>query len=166
MGPNLRQAVMTSSVTSLVLPTHHVFVYGTLCRGELRDINLLRPGPVFIGRGTVRGLLYDLGHYPGVLLQEDGDETALVYGEVYAIKPELEQILDEIEEVWPQKTGEYTKREAVAQLCRVGTDFDKSGFDGLEKVRCFLYEINVFSTFGKPSIAGGDWVSYRRALRQ
>ena len=166
MGPNLRQAVMTSSVISSVLPTHHVFVYGTLCRGELRDINLLRPRPVFIGRGTVKGLLYDLGHYPGVLLREDDDVTALVYGEVYAIKPELEQILDEIEEVWPQKTGEYSKREAVAQLCRVRTDFDKSGFDGLDEVRCFLYEINASNTLGKPGIVGGDWVSYRRALRQ
>lgn len=37
----------------------------------------------FVGRARVRGLLFDLGEYPGVVLS--GDPEAWVYGEVYAL---------------------------------------------------------------------------------
>jgi gamma-glutamylcyclotransferase (GGCT)/AIG2-like uncharacterized protein YtfP len=160
---------MTFSANSPVPPVltvRHVFVYGTLCRGELRDINLLRPAAVFVGHATVRGLLYDLGQYPGVVLEEHAEGVASVHGEVYAIEPELEQMLDEIEEVWPQQTGEYNKRDAVAQLCQATqTGLCRSVVKEPEEVPCFLYEINPSRVSGKTEIAGGDWVSYRRALR-
>ena len=95
------------------LPAHrrHVFVYGTLRRGDVRDINQLQPAPVFVGMASVQGVLYDLGAYPGVLLGGEG----MVTGEVYAISAALEQALDTIEEVWPQATGEYNKREVMVQ---------------------------------------------------
>ena len=86
------------------MPTEdrHVFVYGTLCLGEQRDINKLNPRPEYVGEANVRGTLYDLGTYPGIVL---GGQCA-VRGEVYRISAELESLLDEIEEVWPQQTGE------------------------------------------------------------
>ncbi|MDP1565504.1 MAG: gamma-glutamylcyclotransferase family protein, partial [Polaromonas sp.] len=90
----------------------HVFVYGTLRRGDVRDITNQQPAPQFIGMGSVAGVLYDLGPYPGVLLGGAGR----VAGEVYAISAELERVLDEIEEVWPQQSGEYSRREVAVQM--------------------------------------------------
>lgn len=157
---------MTSSALSPAPAARHVFVYGTLCRGELRDINLLRPAAVFIGHATLPGLMYDLGHYPGVVLQDDGDGLALVHGEVYAIGAELEQMLDEIEEVWPQQTGEYSKRDAVATLLQQQSGPNqKLGAGGVVEVLCFLYEVDASRILGRPEITSGNWVAYRQAMK-
>ncbi|MCY1168600.1 gamma-glutamylcyclotransferase family protein [Polaromonas sp.] len=135
-------------------PARHVFVYGTLRRGEQRDINLLQPAPEWVGQASLPGVLYDLGAYPGILLGGDG----LVHGEVYRISPALELQLDEIEEVWPQQTGEYARREAEVRL-----DPQRPPGAGIEPdaVTCLVYEIASRRTQGKPVIGCGDWVQYR-----
>ena len=127
----------------------YVFVYGTLRRGEERDINLLLPTPRFTGYGNTPGVLYDLGAYPGVRL--GGSQH--VHGEVYQISPELERQLDEIEEVWPQQTGEYTRQE-------VGVAFtDVSAVSGTAaEQNCLVYEIDERRIAGMRVIASGDWV--------
>ena len=127
-------------------PTRHVFVYGTLRRGEINDINRqsAAPSPVFVGEASLAGTLYDLGAYPGLVLGGAGR----VQGEVYAISPALERRLDEIEEVLPEPTGEYDKREV---------DVVMQG----QTVRCLVYEIARSRTAGRREISGGDWV--RRA---
>ena len=124
----------------------HVFVYGTLRRGEQRDINVLMPIPIFAGYAQVAGTLYNLGDYPGLRL--GGSQP--VQGEVYRIAPALERQLDEIEEVWPQQTGEYARREVRVTLT------EASG-SGLEHT-CLVYEINEQRTAGMPVIASGDWL--------
>ena len=128
----------------------HVFVYGTLRRGDVRDINQLQPVPAFVAMATVQGVLYDLGSYPGMLLGGEGRVT----GEVYAISAELERQLDSIEEVWPQPTGEYSKREVVVQLCKDGVTPEALETQGLS---CLLYEINPARTRTCPVISSGDW---------
>ena len=118
----------------------HVFVYGTLRRGEANDINRLQPPPVFVGQARIRGTLYDLGPYPGVRLGGEG----WVQGEVYAITPELERQLDVIEELAPVPSGEYARREiAVALRGRA--------------LMCLVYEIAPARVRGRPRIASGDW---------
>ncbi|EJL82515.1 hypothetical protein PMI15_03122 [Polaromonas sp. CF318] len=135
--------------------TRHVFVYGTLRKGEERDINRLRPAPQWVGRAQVAGVMHHLGSYPGLVL----GGTGVVHGEVYAVSPELERVLDEIEEVWPQQTGEYTKREVVVQLDSTPAP---AGLHGTPReLLCVLYEISPERTRGKPVIAGGDWVLHR-----
>ncbi len=124
--------------------TRHVFVYGTLRRGDVRDITRLQPAPQFIGMGSVAGVLYDLGPYPGLLLGGEGR----VLGEVYGISAELEQGLDEIEEVWPQQTGEYSKREVTVQM---------DGGPAIAGPVCLVYEINASRLAGCPVIPSGDW---------
>lgn len=126
----------------------HVFVYGTLRRGEQRDINLLSPTPLFIGYGTIGGVLYDLGDYPGMLL----GRGQRVQGEVYQIVPELERLLDEIEEVWPQQTGEYAKREVRVELGGESAPGAEAG------LTCLIYEIAENRTAGMPVIESGDWL--------
>lgn len=120
----------------------HVFVYGTLRRGECNDINRLSPPPVFVGTAEVPGRLFHLGGYPGLALGAGGP----VKGEVYAIEPALEVVLDRIEEVHPQATGEYAKREIVVAV------------NGLQ-LPCLVYEIAPERTQGRPTIDGGDWLA-------
>jgi len=135
--------------------SRHVFVYGTLRKGEERDINRLKPAPQWVGRAQVAGTMHHLGSYPGLELGGEG----VVQGEVYAVSPELERLLDEIEEVWPQQTGEYAKREAMVRLEAAP---GQAGSRGAQReLLCFLYEIAPERTRGKPIIPGGDWVLHR-----
>ena len=134
---------MTRTITDTesIQAKRYVFVYGTLRRGEERDINRLNPAPIFIGNSSIFGTLYQLGSYPGVRL---GGAQA-VQGEVYQITPELERQLDVIESVSPQPTGEYERRE-VQVACA-----------GLE-LPCLVYEAGEQTVRGKSMIVGGDWV--------
>lgn len=127
----------------------YVFVYGTLRRSEQRDINLLLPSPLFIGYGQTPGLLYHLGTYPGVRL----GGTQLVHGEVYQIAPELERQLDEIEEVWPQQTGEYTRQEV-----RVEMTGPFAASLAVPNQTCLVYEVAEKRTAGMPVIVSGNWL--------
>lgn len=132
--------------------SRHVFVYGTLRRGDVRDITRLRPVPQFVGLASVAGVLYDLGPYPGVVL----GGPARVTGEVYTISAELERQLDVIEEVWPQQTGEYRK-----QAVRVRLD-QPQALSGAVELDCLVYEINPARAVGQSVITGGDWLDHLR----
>ena len=134
----------------------HVFVYGTLRRGDDNDITRLHPPPRYVGPGGVQGTMYHLGAYPGVVLAQPGGVLSAggprtVVGEVYAIEPELERALDEIEELYPQQKDEYVKRQIPV-------------FVGHECFQCIVYEINPVYIMGKPTIPGGDWVKGRHSL--
>ena len=139
---------------SVLLPTY-VFVYGTLRRGESRDINRLQPAPVWVGTAQLPGVLYCLGDYPGMVLLDAAISTTsqLVQGEVYAVTPAIERQLDDIEGILPQPTGEYCKREASVHLSDDG-----------QLLRCTLYEATPPFIAGKPIIASGDWVRFRQSL--
>lgn len=121
-------------------PDRHVFVYGTLRRSESNDINRLQPAPRYLGLARLRGELYDLGPYPGLIL----GGGAWVWGEVYAITSELERELDRIEEVAPVPSGEYLRRHV---------DLDLDG----RPLRCLVYEIDPRRVQGRPRIVSGDW---------
>lgn len=148
----------TVSSIGMPLPQRHVFVYGTLRRGDDNDITQLKPSPRFVGAGVIHGVMYHLGAYPGVILAKSTmngsdvvDHSTVagdVVGEVYAIEPELERLLDEIEELYPQQKDEYFKRTIQVAV-------------GLQCVNCIVYEINPAYVAGKRIIAGGDWVKYR-----
>lgn len=131
--------------------TRHVFVYGTLRRGQERDINRLRPAPRWLGLATARGLLHQLGSYPGVVLGGAG----LVRGEVYAINAELELQLDLIEGVGPAPGDEYIKREIVVRLEHDG--------DQHEELLCLVYALAPGLSLGKALISSGDWAAYLEA---
>jgi len=125
-------------------PERHVFVYGTLRRGEANDINRLLPAPRHVGQAVISGVMYHLGAYPGVVLRPGG----AVAGEVYAIEPALERVLDEIEGIFPQGRDEYFKRELRVTV-------------GERQIDCLVYEINAEYVKDKPVIASGDWVQER-----
>src|SRR3989344_2105319 len=118
-------------------PARHVFVYGTLRRGGSNDITRLRPAPRFMGAAQVPGVLYHLGAYPGMAL---GGPLGVVHGEVYAIEPALEAVLDEIEDLGATPSDEYVKREIVVDV-------------GGQGVPCLVYEINPRHVVSAPRIA-------------
>lgn len=119
----------------------HVFVYGTLRRGGVNDIHRYAPPPRFVGTARIEGVMHHLGAYPGVRLQPG----AWVEGEVYAIAPPVEALLDVLEMVAPEPTGEYFKRELPVDV------------DG-RRLSCIVYEISPGHSAGKPVIPSGDWM--------
>lgn len=122
----------------------HVFVYGTLRKGDTNDITKLTPAPVYMGNSVVKGNMYHLGGYPGVTL----GGSAHIIGEVYAITEPLERLLDGIESEYPAQTDEYAKREL-----RVAVNG--------QLLDCIVYEINQAYIQGKPQIMSGDWIKSR-----
>ena len=126
-------------------PVRHVFVYGTLRRGGRNDINRLRPAPEYVGMGEVSGVLYHVDWYPGLTL--GGEEAVTVVGEVYRITPQLEAVLDHIEQIVPGADSEYFKREIDIAV------------DG-KPVPCLLYEINPARVRDKQVIGHGDWIVF------
>lgn len=129
--------------TSLPRASRWVFVYGTLRQGGSNDITRLQPAPQFVGRGRIAGILYHLGAYPGVTL--GGPQW--VEGEVYAIEPALEAVLDEIESLGENPTDEYIKREIEVEV------------QG-QRLPCLVYEINPRYVLSAPRIPEGDWVKF------
>lgn len=123
-------------------PGHRlVFVYGTLRAGGSNDIRRYRPPPQWIGRAVVAGTLYDFGGWPGLRLTGD----ACVVGEVWRIDPRVEPLLDRLEGVCDDGSGEYLKR-SVSLVA------------GGRRVECMIYEINMAWVRGRPAIPGGDWI--------
>ena len=122
----------------------HVFVYGTLRRGDANDITQLTPAPVYIGDSQISGNMYHLGTYPGVTL---GGQNHIL-GEVYAITEPLERLLDGIESEYPAQADEYAKRDIEVSV------------NG-QMLDCIVYEINATYIQGKPQILGGDWIKSR-----
>ena len=69
-----------------------VFVYGTLRPGGSNHFRMA--GAEFIAAGTITGRMYRIDWYPGLILDETGDE---IHGEVYSVPPELLSALDVFE---------------------------------------------------------------------
>jgi gamma-glutamylcyclotransferase (GGCT)/AIG2-like uncharacterized protein YtfP len=126
-------------------PARHVFVYGTLRRGGRNDINRLRPAPEYVAMGEVQGVLYHFDWYPGLTL--GGEQAVTVVGEVYRVTPELEAILDGIEQIEPGADSEYFKRQVPVAV--------QGG-----SIECLLYEINPQRVMGRQPIGHGDWIVF------
>ena len=127
------------------VPVRHVFVYGTLRRGGSNDITRLRPAPRLVGSACVPGVLYQIAHYPGLCL--GGADAVPVTGEVYAIEPALEAVLDAIEGIEPGPHSEYFKRDVTITV------------QG-HPLRCLVYEINPDRVRGRRRIPEGDWMDF------
>jgi gamma-glutamylcyclotransferase (GGCT)/AIG2-like uncharacterized protein YtfP len=132
----------------------YLFVYGTLrkaCGHEMHRV--LERGARCIGDATVRGALYDLGSYPGLVIS--GDDVDVVKGEVYALDPESAQAtladLDRYEgcATADPEPHEY-RRETVGVRLVDGTEFD-----------AVTYVLSR-SHAGLTRISGGDYVAWRQ----
>lgn len=110
-----------------------VMVYGTLKRGYGNN-RVFPPGSVYVCDAKANGIMVDLGAFPGVLKDTDGD----VYGEVWEV-PDM-QPLD-----WLEGNGSFYTREYEA----VETD------DGF--VEAWIYKLPKDKYDTCPVIDNGVW---------
>lgn len=144
----MKTEIMPEEWVSQDLEPRLVFVYGTLRRGGLNDINRLVPSPVFQGTAWVEGRLFDLGSYPGLLLASPSEQGCrVVCGEVYAIDEALERQLDVIEEIQGRPDDEYFRRQVSVKV-------------GEQSCVCLVYEINPTRVQGRALIDHGDWIRH------
>ena len=59
----------------------HIFFYGTLMQEDSNHQIIIENKLTFVGYGKIRGLLYDLGDYPGAIKNTLGE----IFGEIYKI---------------------------------------------------------------------------------
>lgn len=119
------------------------FVYGTLRIGGRNDIRRYGPGSRLAGPAKVRGRLYDLGNYPGLVL--GGSDW--VTGELHWVSTAIEPALDELEEVWPQRHGLYRRTRALVMA-------------GQDSCSALVYEMDSRRAQAWPLIECGDWLAH------
>lgn len=96
-----------------------VFVYGTLKR-SYSNHHLLKSS-TFLGQDTIKGEMYNLGHYPAI---KNGEND--IHGEVYEIDENTEQMLDILEGVpsfYQKHTVETKYGEAI--VYKMGGDLSR-----------------------------------------
>jgi gamma-glutamylcyclotransferase (GGCT)/AIG2-like uncharacterized protein YtfP len=124
-----------------------LFAYGTL-QAELapREVALLVARLRRVGEGSVVGTLYDLGRYPGAVI--DAASERRIYGTVFELPedPELWRELDAYEEYAPElpEASQFVRARTVAKM--------KDG-DSLE---CWIYVYNR-SLAGAKVVESGVW---------
>ena len=125
------------------MTNHLVFVYGTLRRGSTHSMSIRFPESKFITEATVRGSLYDLGSYPGLVLDES---SSLVAGEVYEVDDETLKQIDDFE-----SSSNYRRREVQIS-------------PGSLNLPGWTYEPDpAFYSF-QVLIPSGDWIEYAKRL--
>lgn len=120
---------------------HLIFIYGSLRRGSAGAMSVRFPNSRFIDYAQVSGSLYDLGSYPGLLLNEP---NSTVVGEVYEIDDELLKQLDEFE-----ASSHYVRKELEITL-------------GTQTRKCWTYEPDPEFYSLRTLIPSGDWIEYVR----
>jgi gamma-glutamylcyclotransferase (GGCT)/AIG2-like uncharacterized protein YtfP len=123
------------------LNKHLVFVYGTLRRGGARAMSIRFPNSKFIADAKVNGRLFDLGAYPGLLLNES---KSLVTGEVYEVDDEILNRLDDFE-----SSSHYLRKQVEISL-------------GTDSRICWTYEPNPEFYSPLTLITSGDWIEYAK----
>jgi gamma-glutamylcyclotransferase (GGCT)/AIG2-like uncharacterized protein YtfP len=131
----------------------YLFLYGTLLPNEAPgELSALIRKLRKVGEGCVRGRLYDLGDYPGAILDAHSDTS--VSGEVFAL-PEGQSILpdlDSYEDFDPaDRRGSLFVRERHPVSLSDGRCLE-----------CWVYVYN--RNPGKaPLVVGGDYAKYKAA---
>ena len=123
---------------------HLIFVYGSLRRGNAGAMSVRFPEATYVAEGTVRGSLYDLGEYPGLVLD---DEASFVTGEIYEVDDDTLHGLDKFE-----LTSDYSRKQVEVEQGSVRKD-------------CWIYVPERDARFfrNRPLIESGDWIEHVRS---
>ena len=129
----------------------YLFVYGTLRHGvNHRNGRLLMEQAEYIGEVSVRGYLYDIGRYPGLVLSEG--RGLRVTGDLFRLRHphQLLSILDEYEECAPgyARPQEYHRVKTLARLRSGGV------------VKAWVYEYR-HPLRRRKRIIHGDYLRYK-----
>lgn len=127
-----------------------VFVYGTLRNGE-RNAYHLNGTTCLYEQAWVNGALYDTERgYPVMYLNESGNTSQKVYGEIYDVNDDTLEALDDLEGYVPgQSENLYERTQLIAHT------------DSTEKVRDVItYVAGNTLQYSKKEISLGDWKVY------
>jgi gamma-glutamylcyclotransferase (GGCT)/AIG2-like uncharacterized protein YtfP len=123
-----------------------VFVYGTLRTGGVRAMRTIAPSCRIVGDAVIRGQLFDLGAFPGLLVDPNGGS---VCGELFGVDDATLARLDQIEQYFPDRPEEsyYVRIPVTVAFGSTVTD-------------CETYEIRP-EFFGELTpIESGDWITH------
>ena len=120
---------------------HLVFVYGTLRRGGAGAMPVRFPRSKFVADAKLSGSLYDLGAYPGLLLNESNSSVS---GEVYEVDDEILNELDDFE-----ASSNYRRKQVEISL-------------GTHRKMCWTYEPDPEFYSLRTLITSGDWIEYAK----
>jgi gamma-glutamylcyclotransferase (GGCT)/AIG2-like uncharacterized protein YtfP len=130
----------------------HVFFYGTLCAGQAAHRRLgLRGRLVPLGERIVRGALFDLGPFPGLVLGA-GETRAQLYR--FKDRGVLER-LDRYE-------GFDPARPSASPFLRTTVRAPRFASTPAPTLEAWIYVYNG-SVTGRARIPGGYWIDYQQS---
>ena len=140
---------------SVIMRNRYLFVYGTLREDVGHEMyHVLASHAVFVGAATVRGELYSLGEYPGLVPSQD--TTDLIKGELYEIGTDaLEHTLSVLDDYEGLGPGDPLPHEYRRELVPVTLD------DG-RHLDAWAYVVNR-SLEGLGRIRSGDFAEWRKS---
>jgi gamma-glutamylcyclotransferase (GGCT)/AIG2-like uncharacterized protein YtfP len=130
--------------------SEHIFVYGTLLISSNQFAGYLQQQCTLVDRGKFKGKLYDIGEYPGVVINNNGDQY--VYGSIYLMH-NPEQVLAVIDEYEGISIHDPHPQEYARNL------IDIEGENGI--VTCWVYIYN-WPIVGKDQIWSGNYLQYAK----
>ena len=130
--------------------TDLLFVYGILRKGTNNEMALfLEKNSTYVGKGTVKGIMYDLEGYPALV--EDEEKGFEIVGDIYQIH-DIVNILDELdkfEELGPgfDYPNKYTRDKITVHFKNA-------------QLKCWIYLANDLDTSKYAMIDTGDYLEY------
>lgn len=126
----------------------YLFVYGTLIKDFKHKVRQQIEAELnFISKVTVKGALYDLGNYPGLVETQTGEVKGELYGTTNPEK--VFEVLDEYEGLHDEQP-EYKRKQMAVQLP-----------DGIT-VKSWIYVYSQPLQPGHNKIKEGDYIAYIR----
>ena len=147
MNNNPRLVPSTANLSSGDL----VAVYGTLRKGQSNNAGTgLSENAEYLGSTTVKGVLFSLGGFPGLVQEYEGVEPAAVVVDVYELKNDkIGRRLDSLEGYSPDREYNDFYTRMLVQ--------DRAGQD----MHIYYYMGDVSM---RRLIESGDWVEHRNKM--
>ena len=129
----------------IIMKSALLFVYGTLLNHNNEFAVYLKEHSHFYANGKVKGKLYDIGEYPGAVLD---DSDKYIYGVILQIE-DPEVVFSEIDDY----EGYGDEQPEPNEFIRISTDIETAS----EIVHCYTYVYNL-PVDGLEKIEGGRYV--------
>ncbi|MBD1364620.1 gamma-glutamylcyclotransferase [Mucilaginibacter sp. ZT4R22] len=126
----------------------YLFVYGTLLQNDNQFGRYLTQHCNFIITGKIAGILYDIGEYPGLVIDKN---AGYVFGSVYQIHNT--HVLSEIDSY----EGVGAIEEQPNLYLRINHPIETA--EGIIEAWLYVYNLPVD---GRPQIVSGDYMEYLR----
>lgn len=136
------------SVIIMSTTNPYLFVYGTLLTTGNPYAHYLQKHCSLVGAAKLKGILYDIGEYPGAVINLTGDQY--IYGSTYLMNDAAQvlKVIDEYEGIGPNETLPHEYERVLVEV---------EGDIGV--FTCWVYIYN-WSISEKRQIPGGNYSQY------